>query len=135
MTWRMNNKFKNYNRTEKELEEFLLFSILTSGKITKKSEYILKNIKNFLTTECKDSERLKWVHKIASIKSNFGRDYIYEFLKEYDLPRNQKVLSCIRDIGKLKTNLKKITEQELKSVNGIGESISNFFISNTRKSK
>ena len=135
MTWRMNNKFKNYNRTEKELEEFLLFSILTSAKTTKKSEYILKNINNFLKTECKDSERLKWVHKIASIKSNHGRDYIYEFLKIYNLPRNQKVLSCLRDIGKLKTNLKKITEQELKSVNGIGESISNFFISNTRKSK
>ena len=135
MTWRMNNKFKNYNRTEKELEEFLLFSILTSGKITKSSEHILENINNFLTTECKDSETLKWIHKIASIKSNHGRDYIYEFLKIYNLPRNQKVLSCLRDFGKIKNNLKEITKEELKSVNGIGESISNFFISNTRKSK
>jgi hypothetical protein len=131
----MSNKFKNHNRTQKELEKFLLFSILTSGKITKKSEYILQNINKFLTTECKDSNTLKWIYKIASIKSNHNRDYIYEFLKEYDLPRNQKVLSCLRDFGKIKNNLKEITKEELKSVNGIGESISNFFISNTRKTK
>jgi hypothetical protein len=131
----MNNKFKNYNRTEKELEKFLLFSILTSGKITKRSEYILENINNFLTTECNDSETLKWIYKIASIKSNHGRNYIYEFLKEYNLPRNQKVLSCLRDLEKIKTNLKEITKEELKSINGIGEGISNLFISNTRKSK
>jgi bacteriocin-like protein len=40
---------------------------------------------------------------------------------------------CVEKFGT--TRMKEITKEELKSVNGIGESISNFFISNTRKSK
>ena len=129
------NKFKKYDRTKKELEEFLLFSILISGKVTNKSEIILEKTKVFLQNECHDEDVLNWIHKIASIKSNHSRDYIFEFLKEYDLPRNKKVLSCIRDFGKIKNDLKNITKDELKSIDGIGESISTFFIKNTRKSK
>ena len=125
-------KIKKYNRSEKELEEFLIFSILTSGKLNKKSKELFQKLNGFLK-EDKNKNPFKLIQKLSSIKSRFGLNYLYEYLKGHDLPRNQKVLTSLCEVLKYKNKLKKVTSKDLKDVYGIGEGISSFFISNTRK--
>jgi hypothetical protein len=116
-------------RNERDLQEFLLFCVFTNGKITKKSHEISRKVHLLLKNE---SNPLEWIHDISSVNSKHNIDYLYEFLLEYSLPRNKKVISCLRDIHKIKNKLEKISDKELKSVYGIGKSISNLFISNNK---
>jgi thermostable 8-oxoguanine DNA glycosylase len=127
-------KIKQYNRSEKELEQFLIFSILSSGKLNKNYKNLIRKIDGFLS-EDGNKNAFKLIEKLTSIQSRFGTDYLYEYLKGYDLPKNKKVLSSLCGILKYKNRLKKITKEELESVYGIGCKISSFFISNTRKNK
>ena len=136
----MIQKIKKFDRTERELQEFLLFCIFTSGRIGKKSSEISRKLDLFLndklkyeiTPNKKNIRPFDWIELIASIKSNHGRDYLFLFLVEYGLLSNKRTLKCLREVTRLRKKLKEVTENDLKSIHGIGKAIASFFITNTR---
>jgi hypothetical protein len=130
----MVQKIQKFDRTERELQEFLLFCIFTSGRIGKKSSEISRKLDLFLNDKSnkKNIRPFDWIELIASIKSNHGRDYLYLFLVEYGLLSNKRTLKCLREVTRLRKKLKEVTENDLKSIHGIGKAIASFFITNTR---
>jgi hypothetical protein len=117
-------KVTNYDRTEAELEEFLLFCIAVAGKTAKTQARLLDN---FLT----------------SLRSNYGSNITTPFQLIY----NADNVGCLRSeieksrlgqynrleksfrkthdfIGKLKT----ITIDELETIPGIGQKTSRFYL-------
>jgi hypothetical protein len=130
----MIQKIKKFDRTERELQEFLLFCIFTSGRIGKKSSEISRKLDLFLNDKSnkKNKRPFDWIELIASIKSNHGRDYLYLFLVEYGLLSNKRTLKCLREVTRLRKKLKEVTENDLESIHGIGKAIASFFITNTR---
>ena len=130
----MIQKINKFDRTERELQEFLLFCIFTSGRIGKKSSEISRKLDLFLNDKSnkKNIRPFDWIELIASIKSNHGRDYLYLFLVEYGLPSNKRTLKCLREVTRLRKKLKEVTENDLESIHGIGKAIASFFITNTR---
>ena len=130
----MVQKIKKFDRTERELQEFLLFCIFTSGRIGKKSSEISRKLDLFLNDKSnkKNIRPFDWIELIASIKSNHGRDYLYLFLVGYGLLSNKRTLKCLREVTRLRKKLKEVTENDLESIHGIGKAIASFFITNTR---
>jgi hypothetical protein len=130
----MVQKIQKFDRTERELQEFLLFCIFTSGRIGKKSSEISRKLDLFLNDKSnkKNIRPFDWIDLIASIKSNHGRDYLYLFLVGYGLLSNKRTLKCLREVTRLRKKLKEVTENDLKSIHGIGKAIASFFITNTR---
>ena len=121
-------KVTNYDRTEAELEEFLLFCITVAGKTAKTQARLLDN---FLT----------------SLRSNYGSDITTPFQLIY----NADNVGCLRSeieksrlgqynrleksfrkthdfIGKLKT----ITIDELETIPGVGPKTSRFYLLHSR---
>jgi hypothetical protein len=80
----MVQKIKKFDRTERELQEFLLFCIFTSGRIGKKSSEISRKLDLFLNDKSnkKNIRPFDWIELLASVKSNHGVNYLYEFLVE-----------------------------------------------------
>ena len=119
----MIQKIKKFDRTERELQEFLLFCIFTSGRIGKKSSEISRKLDLFLNDKSnkKNKRPFDWIELIASIKSNHGRDYLYLFLVEYGLLSNKRTLKCLREVTRLRKKLKEVTENDLESIHGIGK--------------
>jgi hypothetical protein len=130
----MIQKIKKFDRTERELQEFLLFCIFTSGRIGKKSSEISRKLDLFLNDKSnkKNIRPFDWIELIASIKTNHGRDYLYLFLVGYGLLSNKRTLKCLREVTRLRKKLKEVTENDLESIHGIGKAIASFFITNTR---
>jgi hypothetical protein len=130
----MVQKIKKFDRTERELQEFLLFCIFTSGRIGKKSSEISRKLDLFLNDKSnkKNIRPFDWIELIASIKSNHGMDYLYLFLVEYGLLSNKRTLKCLREVTRLRKKLKEVTENDLESIHGIGKVTASFFITNTR---
>ena len=136
----MFQKIKKFDRTERELQEFLLFCIFSSGRIGKKSSEISRKLDLFLNddlkyeiiTNKKNIRPFDWINLIASVKSNHGRDYLYLFLVGYGLPSNKRTLKCLKEVTRLRKKLKEVTEDDLESIHGIGKAIASFFITNTR---
>jgi protein involved in ribonucleotide reduction len=97
----MIQKIKKFDRSERELQEFLLFCIFTSGRIGKKSSEISRKLDLFLNDKSnkKNIRPFDWIELIASIKSNHGRDYLYLFLVEYGLLSNKRTLKCLIQRG------------------------------------
>ena len=119
----MVQKIQKFDRTERELQEFLLFCIFTSGRIGKKSSEISRKLDLFLNDKSnkKNIRPFDWIELIASIKSNHGRDYLYLFLVEYGLLSNKRTLKCLREVTRLRKKLKEVTENDLESIHGIGK--------------
>jgi len=114
----MIQKIKKFDRTERELQEFLLFCIFTSGRIGKKSSEISRKLNLFLNDKSnkKNIRPFDWIELIASIKSNHGRDYLYLFLVGYGLLSNKRTLKCLREVTRLRKKLKEVTENDLESI-------------------
>jgi thermostable 8-oxoguanine DNA glycosylase len=115
----------NYNRTEAELEEFLLFSILVAGKgaeqQAKKLDAFLSFIKkhNFGKTpfEC--------------IQQCIGYQLV-NFMKLFKLGQYKRIEGAFKGILVFKGRLKNVTIEELESVPGIGSKTARFFILHSR---
>ena len=117
------SKITNYNRTEEELEEFLLFCIMVAGKsalqTAKKLDEFLKfagNTKSPLDTIIDRDKRSCLVYAIRMSK-----------LGQYD-----RLEKAFKGIIQFKNRLKSVTIDELESVAGIGSKTSRFFTLHSR---
>ena len=115
----------NYNRTEAELEEFLMFAILVAGKTAKTQAQKLENFLNPMmsTMGLTPFGVLEQMIKTASLgtQMKFGK-----------LGQYKRIETAFRSILTFKGDLKKVTVQDLESVKGIGPKTARFFILHSR---
>ena len=124
----------NYNRTEAELEEFLLFAILVAGK---KAEMQAKKLDSFLFQSglCKMTpfEAIEHLLKLGESRYyTIGNNPLVICMKGHKLGQYKRLYNAFKGILKFKGNLKNVTIEQLESVNGIGPKTARFFILHSR---
>jgi thermostable 8-oxoguanine DNA glycosylase len=115
----------NYNRTEEELEEFLMFAILVAGKGAEQQAIKL----NAFLKHCMHKENGK-PFALLSRLSSMG--WLEIQMKEFKLGQYKRIGHAFKEILKFKGRLSKVTIEELESVKGIGSKTARFFILHSR---
>lgn len=136
----------DFNRTDNELEELLLFCIAVAGKTAKQ---ISGALENFLTTPSYyfDSEMqpkefggmevvvtsCKSLSPFTKVKWLARRGRLEQAIKDSRLGQHTKLLHAFQEVANAKIDLRKVTTEQLESVKGIGPKTSRFFILHSRK--
>lgn len=115
----------NYQRTNTELEEFLLFCIVVAGK----TAYIqAQKLNDFLKSV---NERLmmpEHVSPFQSIISAQQHGILLQEIQKAKLGQYKKIYSAFKHISEYKYDLKNVTPEILESIPGIGMKSSRFFL-------
>jgi endonuclease III len=121
----------NYNRTEAELEEFLLFSIMVAGK---NSQQTAKKLDSFLFATMGLISPLDWIANLVKIKESkiSSTDPLMVCMKNHKLGQYNRLFSAFTGILQFKGRLSSVTVQELESVKGIGPKTARFFLLHSR---
>jgi thermostable 8-oxoguanine DNA glycosylase len=116
-----------YDRTQSELEEFLLFTILVAGK---KANITAKKLDSFL-----DKRKMFGLENMSPFqfieyldKSNL----LLTIIKSVKLGQYNRISGAFKQALQLKDYLKTITPYELEAIKGIGFKTSRFFVLHTR---
>jgi hypothetical protein len=121
----------NYNRTQAELEEFLLFAILVAGKTAKtqaeKLNLFLQDhpVKNGTLNERKDSP-FDFIERLINL------NMLKLWMMDCKLGQYNRLDKAIRGILQFKGKLDSVTLDELESVDGIGSKTARFFVLHSR---
>jgi thermostable 8-oxoguanine DNA glycosylase len=115
----------NYNRTEGELQKFLLFCIVVAGK----TAYIqAQKLEEFLNSV---NERLmlpEHVHPFQSLISADQHGILFEEIKKAKLGQYKKIYSGFKFITQKNYNLNRMTPKILEEIPGVGMKTSRFFL-------
>jgi thermostable 8-oxoguanine DNA glycosylase len=117
-------KITNYNRTEKELEEFLIFAILVAGKTAKTQA---RKLEQFLAS-CPYSHYTPFEYLEYMIKTNT----LTGEMMRLKLGQYKRLLIAFLGIVRFKGNLKNVTVDDLESIKGIGSKTARFFVLHSR---
>jgi len=113
---------KNFNRTQYELEEFLLLCVFVAGKSSKQQYAKLELFLNELGNPDNIFETL----------SKLSIEQINDLLVKVKAGQYSKLSSCLFVLSRKKLDLKNCSIQQLESIPGIGMKTSRFFITYTR---
>ena len=121
-------KITNYNRTEAELEEFLLFCIMVAGKNAKQTA---KKLHKFLaTSRFLGFNPFRYLHcEIEHTDCLLGLE---QSMKEYKLGQYKRLEKAFTGILQFENRLKEVSVEELESVSGIGSKTARFFALHSR---
>ena len=122
----------NYNRTEAELEEFLLFCIMVAGKNAKQTA---KKLDSFLFTACAigGMTPFEWLEHLVKLESNgISKTPIKNCMTAHKLGQYTRLEQAFKGILQFKNRLKEVSVEELESVSGIGSKTSRFFVLHSR---
>ena len=115
----------NFNRTEEELQLFLLFCIVVAGK----TAYIQADkLEQFI---CSVNERLMMplhVSPFQTIKSADQHGILMEEIQKAKLGQYRKIYAGFKFISEYKLDLRKTTTEQLELVPGVGMKSSRFFL-------
>ena len=115
----------NYNRTEGELQKFLLFCIVVAGK----TAYIqAQKLEEFLISV---NERLMLPEHVDPFKSLISADQhgiLFEEIKKAKLGQYKKIYSGFKFITQKDYNLNRMTPKILEEIPGVGMKTSRFFL-------
>jgi thermostable 8-oxoguanine DNA glycosylase len=118
----------NFNRTEAELEEFLMFAILVAGKgaeqQAKKLEAFLNSKKDLgLPSDTTPFQYLTFLSNMQDMVTP---------MKVHKLGQYKRIANAFKGIIQFKGRLSKVTIEELESIKGIGSKTARFFILHSR---
>ncbi len=115
----------NYNRTQSELEEFLLFTIVVAGKTAyiqaQKLDQFLKSINIRLMMPDR-------VSPFQSLKSAYDHGILMEEIHKAKLGQYKKIYSAFIYMIEHSINLNFTTPIELEHIPGVGMKTSRFFL-------
>ena len=111
----------DYNRTNEELEEFLLFCIFVANK---PAERTVKVLEKFLNGTKRPLERIK----NYAFHNTLG--YMLRACKTGQYSRLEK---CLIELVMSKVDLRSCSPQALESIHGIGPKTARYFILHSRK--
>jgi len=114
----------NYNRTEAELEEFLMFAILVAGK---GAEQQAKKLDAFLSHkhEATPFEYLEYLFV-------GNRIMFRNAIRHHKFGQYNRIEEAFKGILRFKGKLKNVTIENLESIKGIGSKTARFFILHSR---
>jgi thermostable 8-oxoguanine DNA glycosylase len=117
----------NYNRTQEELEEFLLFSILVAGKnanqTAKKLDSFLSKRKQFGVEDMSPFEFIEYLVRVSLLTPT---------LESVKFGQYNRIFHAFKEITKHKNRLDFVTPYELEQIKGIGSKTSRFFVLHSR---
>jgi len=117
----------NYNRTEAELEEFLLFCILVAGK---NSKVQAKKLQEFLdTSKTLGFPMTSPFHYLSYLVCG---DLLSDVMKATKLGQYARLKSAFEGVLKLQGVLSSVTLEDLLSIKGVGPKTARFFLLHTR---
>lgn len=112
----------NYNRTESELEEFLLFCLLVAGK---NSKVQAKKLEEFLL-QGHVTRPFEFIQKMNE------SGHLLSWMKICKLGQYARLEKAFLGITKFKGRLSEVTVADLESIEGIGPKTARFFLLHTR---
>jgi len=114
-----------YNRTEAELECFLLFCIVVAGK----TAYIqAQKLDEFLTSVNKRLMLPEDINPFQSLKSADQHGILMEEILKAKLGQYKKIFNSFKYITGKEYNLSRMTPQILEKIPGVGMKTSRFFL-------
>lgn len=120
----------NYDRTEEELQLFLLFCIVVAGK----TAYIqAEKLEQFLLSVNKRLMMPENVKPFQSIKSAEQHGILFEEIKLAKLGQYKKIYSGFKFISEREYNLNRMTPKILEEIPGVGMKTSRFFLLHSDK--
>ena len=120
------NFVTNFNRTEEEKEEYLIFCILVAGK---KATVQARKLEEFLTESRKQSiSPFQWIKN----KIEKGYNELLITVMEHKLGQYDRIMGAFKGIIELQGKLSTCTVEDLEAIKGIGPKTSRFFILHTR---
>ncbi len=124
------SEITKFNRTEAELEEFLLFSIMVAGK---NSQQTAKKLDSFLFVTMGFLSPLSWVEHLLKLENGMSQSKpLINCMQGHKLGQYDRLYKAFKGIVKFKNNLSNVTVQELESVHGIGAKTARFFVLHSR---
>lgn len=115
----------NYNRTQSELEEFLLFTIVVAGK----TAYIqAKKLEEFLSSINARLMMPDTISPFQSIKSAYIHGILLEEIHKAKLGQYKKIYSSFVYIADNHHDLTRMTPELLELIPGVGMKTSRFFL-------
>jgi thermostable 8-oxoguanine DNA glycosylase len=115
----------NYNRTQAELEEFLMFAILVAGKTAKTQA---QKLESFLrSSKFIGVSPFKWMRYSFDVSG-----HLTEQMKRHKLGQYNRLEKAFRGILQFEGRLDTVTLDELESVDGIGPKTARFFLLHSR---
>ena len=115
----------NFNRTEEELQLFLLFCIVVAGK----TAYIQADkLEQFLDSINSRLMMLKHTSPFQSLKSAEQHGILLQEIHKAKLGQYKKIYAAFLFIVKHNIDLKKCTPESLQQIPGVGYKSSRFFL-------
>lgn len=115
----------NFNRTEEQLQEFLLFCIVVAGK----TAYIqAKKLQEFFDSVNSRLMMPDHVSPFQSIKSSNQHGILLEEIQKAKLGQYKKIYSAFKFLAEQKYDLTKMKPGDLELIPGVGMKTSRFFL-------
>ena len=130
-------KVTNYNMTDKELEEFILFWVCSAGKNGRTASRCLEKFLNgviynkmtpfqAIRNKCSDDNLPEDI-----LPSDYK--YMYEFMRDCGIGCYTNKARTFTELAMSKLNLKKCTASDLESIHGIGPKTARCFLLHSRE--
>jgi thermostable 8-oxoguanine DNA glycosylase len=118
-------KITKYNRTQNELEEFLLFCIVVAGK----TAYIqAQKLNDFLVSVNTRLCMPENINPFQSLKSAEQHGILMEEIQKAKLGQYKKIYAGFKYISNCQLDLRKTTTEQLEVIPGVGMKSSRFFL-------
>jgi thermostable 8-oxoguanine DNA glycosylase len=118
-------KITKYNRTQNELEEFLLFCIVVAGK----TAYIqAQKLNDFLVSVNTRLCMPENINPFQSLKSAEQHGILLEEIQKAKLGQYKKIYAGFKYISNCQLDLRKTTTEQLEVIPGVGMKSSRFFL-------
>ena len=116
-----------FDRTESELEEFLLFCVLVAGKDSKVQA---KKLEQFLHRDVFHSSSP--LSQIKSLVEFTKYDLLMSWIKDCKLGQYRRIYKCFKELLTLHGKLSFCSVLDLEAISGIGPKTARFFLTHTR---
>jgi len=118
----------NYNRTQAELEEFILFAILVAGKTAKTQA---KKLEEFLSDIEGETPFAKLTNLVMNSET-FQAEALDDKMRKHKLGQYLRLKVAFLGVLMHRNKLDTITLDELESLHGIGPKTARFFLLHSR---
>lgn len=125
-------KITDYNRSQAELEEFLLFCVMVAGH---NAHTTAKTLNRVLNNGVLTHTPFVYLQEVINICDKDNQLVFNAWLASFGVGCYNRVAKTIRALLDKKLNLAECTVQDLESIHGIGPKTARFFVTHSRSNQ